>query len=114
MRAKEFISEAKRGKPLDAQAKAIPSASYYVGKYEDLYRSTLMMARLPADVSDIDPYSFVTGRPMLIAYTKEEQDLIRQAFKEMGIEYHEHFNDNESVEPDAVNNESPMQGFKGY
>lgn len=71
------------------------------------------MARLPAEHQDIDPYSFVIGRPMLVTYTDEEREMIRNAFKAMGIDFNEEMQQG-SEEPDGINNVSPTQGFKGY
>ncbi len=113
MRAKEFINETKRGKPLDAVADTNVGTAFTLDGFQDLYRASAIMARSPANSDDIDPYSFVTNRPMIVSYTKEETAMVKDAFKRMGIEYHEQLNTG-SVEPDAVNNISPTQGFKGY
>ncbi len=73
MRAKEFVIETRRGTPLDAIAKTSPGTSFTLDGYLDLYRASQLMARLPDDCTDIDPYSFVTGRPMIVAFTDEER-----------------------------------------
>ena len=113
MRAKEFVVETKRGKVLDAVSKTSPGTSFTTDGYIDLYRASQLMARLPGDVGDIDPYSFVTGRPMIVAFTDEEKKMVKDAFKAMGIPYKEQL-DHGSEEPDGINNISPTQGFKGY
>lgn len=113
MRAKEFVTETKRGKPLDAHEKVSPGAAFTPDGGVDLYRASKLMARCPADTSDIDPYSWATRRPMIITYTDEEKEIVKDAFKRMGIEYQEHMKGH-SEEPDPVNNVSPMKGFKGY
>jgi len=113
MRAKEFVTETKRGEPLDAVAKTSPGTGFTLDGYLDLYRASQLMARLPGDVGDIDPYSFVTGRPMIVAFTDEERKMVKDAFKAMGISYQEQL-DTGSQEPDGVNTVSPTQGFKGY
>ena len=46
-------------------------------------------------------------------YTEEEKAIVKDAFKRMGIEYQEHMSGH-SEEPNAVNNVSPTQAFKGY
>jgi len=113
MRASEFVTEAKRGKPLKAQAAVSPGVAFTADGFLDLYRASQLMARLPGHCNDIDPYSFVTGRPMIVTYTDEEKKMVKAAFKEMGINYEEHINTS-SKEPDPINTVSPTQGFKGY
>jgi len=113
MRAKDFVTETKRGKVLDAHAAVSPGISFTVDGFGDLYRASGIMARLPSNTDDIDPYSFVTRFPMIVTYTDEEEKMVRDAFKKMGIPYKEHVT-SASQEPDAVNNVSPTQGFKGY
>jgi hypothetical protein len=113
MKPSEFIVEAKRAAPLDAQSKVSPGTVFTTDGYVDLYRATGLIARLPAWADDIDPYSFVIGRPMLVTYTDEERDMIRKAFKKMGIDFNEEMQKG-SEEPEGVNNVSPTQGFKGY
>ena len=113
MRAKEFVTETKRGKQLDAQAKTMPLVAFTPDGFLDLYRASQLIARLPSNSDDIDPYSFVTRLPMIVAYTDEEAKLIKDAFNKMGIPYQKH-NQTGSQEPDGVNTASPTQGFKGY
>lgn len=113
MRASEFVTESSRGKALDAHSKVSPGTAFTTDGYVDLYRASGMMARCPAESDDIDPYSFVTRRPMIVTYTPEEEAVIKDAFKRMGIDYHQEMTRG-SEEPDAVNNVSPTQGFKGY
>ncbi len=113
MRAKEFVIETKRGKPLEAHAAVSPGSAFTPTGFGDVYRASLLMARLPANTDDIDPYSYVTNRPMIITYTDEEEKLVRDAFKKMGIEYEEHIK-SDSEEPDAINSVSPHVSFKGY
>jgi len=113
MRADEFVTETKRGKVLDAVSKVSPGSSFTADGGIDLYRAAQLIARLPGDIGDLDPYSFVTGRPMIVTYTKEEQTMVKDAFKAMGIDYHEELHTG-SEEPAGVNTTSPTQGFKGY
>jgi hypothetical protein len=113
MRAKDFIVETQRGKPLDAHAKVSPGAAFTLDGFGDLYRASQMMARCPDNSDDIDAYSYVTNRPMIVTYTDEEKEMVKAAFKKMGIDYHEHFPGG-SEEPGAINNVSPAVSFKGY
>jgi len=113
MRAKDFIVETQRGKPLDAHAKVSPGAAFTLDGFGDLYRASAIMARCPSNTDDIDPYSYVTNRPMIVTYTDEEKEMVKQAFKKMGINYQEHITSG-SEEPDAINTQSIATGFKGY
>jgi len=113
MRASEFITETHRGKPLEAQSSVSPGAVFTIDGREDLYRAMAIMARHPANADDIDPYSFVTDRPMIVTYTDEERDMVKAAFKKMGIPYKEHMPQG-SKEPDDINHTSIATGFKGY
>ena len=113
MRAKEFVTETKRGKMLDAHASVNPGSSFTPTGFLDVYRATHLIARMPALANDINPYSFITDRPMIVTYTEEERQMVKDAFKAMNIPYQEHVH-SKSEEPDGVNNESPVQGFKGY
>ena len=113
MRASEFVTETKRGGALDAVKAVSPGVAFTADGFLDLYRASQLMARLPSGCDDIDPYSFVTGRPMIVTYTEEEKKMVKDAFKAMGINYEEHMNTS-SKEPNGVNTVSPTQGFKGY
>ncbi len=114
MRAKEFIKEAReRGKPLDAQEKVSPGAVFTPDAFYDMYRAGVLMGRSPDEMSDIDAYSWITRRPMLVTYTEEERDMVRKAFNKLGIPFQEHIKQG-SEEPDPVNTASPMKGFEGY
>jgi hypothetical protein len=113
MRAKEFVTETKRGKPLAAVAAVNPGTSFTADGDINLYRAAQLMARLPASHDDIDPYSFVTGRPMIVTYTEEEKKMVKDAFRAMGIDYHEDLTSG-SKEPDPVYTVSPVKGFNGY
>jgi len=113
MKASEFVVETKRGKVLDSQAKVSPGASFTLDRGLDLYRAASIMGRSPENADDIDPYSFITGLPMIVTYTDEEEKMVKDAFKKMGIPYSKHI-ERKSQEPDAVNNTSPVTGFKGY
>lgn len=113
MRASEFIIETQRGKVLDAHAKTSPGASFTLDGFQDLYRASAIMARSPEDTDDIDPYSYLTNRPMIVTYTDEEKEMVKAAFKKMGISYSEHMPSG-SEEPEGINTTSLVIGFKGY
>ena len=113
MRATEFIAEIKRGKQLAAQVAVSPGAAFTLDGFQDLYRASAIMGRCPEDSFDIDPYSYVTNRPVIVTYTDEEKKMVKQAFKRMGINYEEHASSG-SKEPDGINKQSLVIGFKGY
>lgn len=114
MRAKEFINENRdRGKPLDAQEKVSPGVVYTPDGYYDLYRATLIMGRAPDEMTDVDPYSWVTKLPVVVTYTEEERDMVKKAFQKLGVPFKEHMKQG-STEPDPINNVSPTKQFKGY
>jgi len=113
MRASEFITETQRGKPLDAQVKVSPGAAFTLDGFMDLYRASMMMARSPDNMDDIDSYSFVTNRPMVVTYTDEEKKMVKDAFQKMGINYSEHMSMN-SEEPEGINTQSPTFSGKVF
>ena len=114
MRANEFLTEEpKRGKQLDAQKKVSPGAVFTPDGFYDMYRAGVIMGRSPEDMSDIDPYSFITRLPMVVTYTDEERDMVKKAFQKLGVPFKEHTPQG-SEEPDAINNVSPSTSFKGY
>lgn len=113
MRASEFITEEKRGKPLKAQSAVSPGMVYTPDAWFGMYRAGVLMGRSPEDMSDLDPKSWITALPALVTYTDEERDMIKKAFKKMGIPFKEHMPKG-SKEPDPINTKSPTQQFKGY
>lgn len=113
MRATEFIIETQRGKPLDAHEKVSPGAAFTVDGFMDLYRASAVMAKCPGKLDNIDPYSYLTNRPMIITYTDEEQQMVKDAFKKMGIQYSEHMHRG-SEEPEGINTQSPTFSGKVF
>ncbi len=113
MRASEFITETQRGEPLDAQKKVSPGAAFTLDGFQHLYRASAIMARCPDNLDDIDPYSFVTNRPMIITYTDEEKEMVKAEFKKMGINYSEMIS-SKSEEPDGINTQSPTYSGKVF
>ena len=113
MRAKEFLPESTRGRFLDAQTSTLPGVGFTIDGNIDLYRAAMLVAGMPDDIADMDPYSIVTGRPFVVTYCPEEQEMIRQAFKKMGIPYKE-IAPQGSKEPEGINTQSITSSFKGY
>ena len=92
---------------------ANPGSVYTADKYYDMYRASMIIARLPDDPTDIDPYSWINNAPMMVTYTPEELEMAKKAFKFLGIPMSTHVPPG-SDEPDAVNKVSPFKPFKGY
>jgi len=113
MKANEFITETDRGKMLDAQASTMSGVSFTIDGNIDLYRAGMLVAGMPEDSTPMDSYSVVTGRPFIVTYCEEERQMIRQAFKKMGIPFKEIVHQG-SEEPDNINTVSPHVSFKGY
>ena len=110
---KEILHEAKIGKMPRTYWEANPGAVYTRDKYYDMYRSSMIIARLPEDPSDIDPWSWINNTPMMVTYTPEEYEMAKKAFKYMGVPLGQHVPPG-SDEPEAVNKNSPFKPFNGY
>jgi len=113
MKAAEFITEESGRGTLSKKDKATLPHSAYTNDPGAMYRAGLMMAAAPNFDEDSDPYSFVSGRPFVIAFTPEEREMIKAAFKKLGLPFNEFVND-ESHEPEGINTKSITSGFKGY
>ena len=111
MRAKEFLNEEHRGSLLDSQKKVLPGVSFTIDPGVDIYRAGMLVAGMPEDITDIDPYSIVSGRPFVVTYCEEEREMMRQAFKKMGIPFKEMVHQG-SEEPEAVNKQSIVRKFE--
>jgi hypothetical protein len=111
--AKEMISEAKTGKMPLNYWEANPGSVYTADKYYDMYRASMIIARLPEDPKDLDAHSWINNTPMMVTYTPEEFEMAKKAFAFMGIPFGQHVPPG-SDEPGAVNKTSPFKPFKGY
>ena len=122
MRAREFLAEKHQGKMSRVHQNATVGLHRFrdPGGYDRTYElNRVMMAVAMADGSDtpinIDQASWVGKYNTAQPYTKEEQKMLKQAFKAIGSETHDlNHGDLESQEHPAINTESPVQGFKGY
>jgi len=64
---------------------------------------------------DIDASSWAGKYNIATPYTKEEQKMLKQAFKAVGSETHDlNKGDLRSQELESTNKHSPVTGFKGY
>ena len=121
MRAREFVAEAKVG----AVGKRRSAATRGLHKFRDetfadrIYElNRVMMAVASTDgtfVPDLDQESWSGRHDIAAPYTKEESDMLKQAFKATGS-WHQDLNhgDMESGEVPSTNKQSPVIAFKGY
>jgi hypothetical protein len=122
MRASEFISESKIGKISNRQQYATRGLNIFskkIDSYDRLYDlNRLMMAVASSDgVNPIvmDAESWVGKHNTTHPYTKEEQDMLRLAYKAAGLQYKDLNNgDMDSEELPGTNAQSIVKPFKGY
>lgn len=118
MRAKEFITERKIGKLSKRQR--YPTVGLHTfsdwGSY-DLNRLMMMVAGSDGkNLPEMDHASWPgkfwsTAHP----YTKEEHEMLKMAYKELGLPFKDLNNgDLASDELDSTNISSPLKPFKGY
>lgn len=126
MRAKEFVSttitetsNVKISHRHQTATRGLNVFSKKIDSYDRLYDlNRLMMAVASSDgITPIkmDAESWVGKHNSAHAYTQEEQNMLKMAYKAAGLEYKDLNNgDLNSEEMAAVNKVSPVQGFKGY
>jgi hypothetical protein len=122
MRASEFISESKLGKISKQQQHATRGLNIFskkIDSYDRLYDlNRLMMAVASSDgVNPIvmDAESWVGKHNTTHPYTKEEQDMLKLAYKAAGLEYIDlNKGDMDSEELSNSNAQSIVKPFKGY
>lgn len=121
MRAREFVSEtanAKISKRKQAGTRGLNTFSDGERWNTDYTLNRVMMAVASTDgtfVPDIDQKSWVGKSKTAHPYTKEEQEMLKMAYKAAGADYEDlNHGDLESEEPPGGNIKSPVTGFKGY
>jgi hypothetical protein len=122
MRAQEFVSEARVGKISKHQQQSTRGLNIFskkIDSYDRLYDlNRLMMAVASSDgvnPIEIDSESWVGKHNTTHPYTREEQDMLKLAYKAAGLEYKDLNNgDMDSEEVESTNTQSPLRGFKGY
>ena len=122
MRANEFISEPKMGKISKRQQQSTRGLNIFSKKIDSYDRNydlnRLMMAVASSD--GINPIempaeSWVGKHNTTHPYTKEEQDMLKLAYKAAGLEYIDLNNgDLDSEELVDTNTQSIAKPFKGY
>ena len=122
MRAAEFLVEKQQGQIRKSYQDATVGLHKFrdPGGYDRAYElNRVMMAAACADGTDtpidMDMASWIGKYNTAQPYTKEEQKMLKQAFKAVGSETHDlNKGDLDSKEHPAINKSSPIKGFKGY
>jgi hypothetical protein len=122
MRAREFFFEAaaaKISKREQAATRGLNIFSMKIDSYDRLYDlNRLMMAVASSDgvnPIEMDSESWSGKHNTAHPYTKEENDMLKLAYKAAGLEYKDLNNgDMDSEELESTNKRSPVEAFKGY
>jgi hypothetical protein len=125
MRASEFISaqlteaaDAKISRRLQAATRGLNVFSDAERWNSDYVLSRLGQAVASTDgtfVPDVDAKSWIGKNKSAHPYTKEEQDMLKMAYKAIGADYRDlNGGDMDSEEHPEVNTVSPVKSFRGY
>ena len=122
MRANEFVSESKVGKISKRQQHSTRGLNIFskkIDSYDRLYDlNRLMMAVASSDginPIDMDAESWIGKHNTAHPYTKEEQNMLKLAYKAADLEYIDLNNgDLDSEELVSTNVQSIAKPFKGY
>lgn len=124
MRAREFVSEAKRGgsrsAPSHEFAQAHPGmvmpggkGDVYWGRYYDHYRVSSLAGMDPDAIDAIDEISFFGNLPVFSAYTEYDRRKLKAIMKKLKMNPTDSIGDG-SYETNGTNATSPVKAFKGY
>ena len=123
MRAHEFIAEGVEGNADISKRKRFATRGLNIFSdgerwNTDYTLNRIMMAVASTDgtfVPDIDEKSWIGKHKSAHPYTKEEQDMLKMAYKAAGAKFHDlNHGDMDSEEPPGGNDKSPVVAFKGY
>lgn len=122
MRASDFIVETQKVKISAQQQQSTRGLNIFskkIDSYDRIYDlNRLMMAVAGSDgvnPIEMDAESWVGKHNTAHPYTKEEQDMLKLAYKAANLEYIDLNNgDMDSEELESTNTRSPVTGFKGY
>jgi hypothetical protein len=120
VRAKEFINENKTGKLSKRQQESTRGLHVFADtNYDRTYDlNRVMMAAACTDgtfVPEMDQESWAGKFNTAHAYTKEEENMLKQAYKAAGIRFKDlNKGDIKSKELESANTQSPVTPFKGY
>jgi len=122
MKAREFVTEVRgfrsklnKGKKHPTHSVASPGSIQGKGYY-DLYRTSMAIAGMDKDGNNEnmpDPESWMGNDAYIVGYTDEERAMTEKAYDALGSKHRKN-EEGRSAEPDAVNTQSPVVGFKGY
>jgi hypothetical protein len=122
VRAREFVAEAKVGpvgKRKSVATRGLHIFSKSISSFDRMYDlNRLMMAVASSDgvhPIEMDRESWAGKHNTAHPYTKEEQDMLKLAYKAAGLEYKDLNNgDMDSEEVDSTHTTSPVIAFRGY
>lgn len=127
MRAKEFVSEGKKGlrgnNRSDANhefASAHPSiiaphgrGDLYIGRYYDFYKVAQLTGMDPDDLAKMDLISFFGNLPVFSGYSESDRDKLFRVMKKLGMKPKDYIPTG-STETDDTHKTSPVTSFKGF
>ncbi len=121
MRASEFIAESSQKKISKRQQQSTKGLNTYgdseqvSGDYTSYRLGMAVAGANGKDPLDMKAKSWVGKKKTTHPYTKEEQDMLKQAYKAVGAQYTDVNNgDMKSKELDDTHTVSPVTGFKGF
>ena len=122
MRAHEFLIEKQVGKISKRQQQSTRGLHIFsksIDTHDRMYElNRLMMAVASSDgvhPIEMDSESWAGKHNTAHPYTKEEQDMLKLAYKAANLEYKDLNNgDMDSEELESTNTGSPITAFKGY
>jgi hypothetical protein len=121
MRAREFIRETTEGHLSKRQQN--PTVGLNTFSDGERWNTDYVAYRLGVAVAstdgktepNVDGKSWVGKRKTAHPYTKEEQAMLKKAYKAVGADYEDlNHGDMKSKELDSTNKTSPVLGFKGF
>lgn len=121
MRAREFLKEGNGSAHDNFRYPTVGLNTFTDGEgiSGDYTEYRLMMATAMADGTtaplDLDAKSWYGKRKTAHPYTKEEQNMLKQAYRAVGASWNDlNHGDLKSKEPPGNNVQSPIQSFRGY
>lgn len=118
MRFREFIKEHNVGKVSHRATRGLNTFHDGDNRDDDYTLGRVMMAAACTDgitPPDIDKSSHIGKNKSAHPYTKEEQNMLKMAYKAAGATYRDlNNNDLRSQELPETNKTSPIKGFQGY
>jgi len=121
MRANEFMAESSQKKITKRHSQSSKGLNTYgdsehvSGDYTSYRLGMAVAGANGKDPLDMKAKSWVGKQKTTHPYTKEEQDMLKQAYKAVGAEYKDlNQGDMKSKELDDTHKVSPILGFAGY